>query len=139
MENEFYYLMEAARLDEAKLLKIYKWFNKKGVKRYIYLNYIRQVCEGLGLKTYKNKYKDHMQRLRILDENPAIIKFLKKDSRIYFMFQKDAHPPRPLDALGNYKFFNIELVAPIFNHNEICQYFINSHLAAEVKLDTHYS
>ena len=40
MENEFYYLIEAARLNETKLLKIYKWFNKKGVRCYIYLNYI---------------------------------------------------------------------------------------------------
>ena len=55
----------------------------------------------------------------MLGENPAIIKFLKKDSRIYFIFQKDARPPRLSDALGNYKFFNAELVAPIFDHNEI--------------------
>ena len=78
--------MEAARLDEAKSLKIYKWFNKKGVKRYIYLNYIYRVCGGLGLKTYKGKYKDHIQHLRMLDESFIIIKFLKKDSRIYFIF-----------------------------------------------------
>ena len=55
------------------------------------------------------------------------------------MFQKDAHPLRPSDALGNYKFFNAELVAPTFDHNEICQYFIDSHPAARVKLDTHYN
>ena len=52
--------MEAARLDETKSLKIYKWFNKKGVKRYICLNYIRQICGGLGLKTHKSKYKNHI-------------------------------------------------------------------------------
>ena len=119
MENKFYYLMEAARLNETKLLKIYKWFNKKGVKRYIYLNYIRRVCGGLGFKTHKGKYKNHMRHLKMLGESPAIIKFLKKDSCIYFMFQKDAHPPRLSDALGNYKFFNMKLVAPTFDHNEI--------------------
>ena len=60
MENEFYHLVEAARLDETKSLKIYKWFNKKGVKRYIYLNYIRRVYGGLGLKTHKGKHKNHI-------------------------------------------------------------------------------
>ena len=60
MKNEFYYLMEAARLNEAKLLRIYKWFNKKGVKYYIYLNYIRRVCGGLGFKICKGKYKDYI-------------------------------------------------------------------------------
>ena len=86
MKNKFYYFIKTARLDEAKLLKIYKWFNKKGVRRYIYLNYICRVYKRLGFKTHKGKYKNYMRRLRMLNKSPATIKFLKKDSRTYFIF-----------------------------------------------------
>ena len=55
----------------------------------------------------------------MLGENPVIIKFLKKDNRTYFMFWKNARPPKLLDALGNYKFFNMELMAPTLDHNKI--------------------